>query len=667
MQVIYRYIFTILFCLPLSVKASTALQQLNDTVQLEETVVVAVRPSESLTSATPFFKIDENRILRTGVTDISDAIYRLPGVTLRDYGGAGGLKTVSVRGLGAAHTAVSFDGIPMTEIQSGAIDFSRYSIDNLSSLELVIGDNNEIFLPVKTVAAPASLSIFTPQPDINQSTALTAIIKGGSFGFINPMARFSQRLSQETVLGITGEFLHTKNNYPFRLKNGNATTTEKREHNRINSGHGEINFKWQLETGTTLRTKIYYYDNDRQLPGPVIYYNVGKNREKLRERNLFAQAEFIQVFNKKWKLRAGGKFNWSGTFYTDLGSVQQGDFVSENYWQREYYATANLLFNPNNKWSFDYSADYSFNNLNSNRKNDAHPRRNALLQSLSAQYKISRFTFTGRLIESLYFEGAKSELVEKKRISKLSPAVSVSGRLLSTGLLFARLSYKNIFRMPSFNEAYFRHYGSPDLLPESTDQFDFGLTYQAPYYTILPLLSVTADVYINRVKDRIVAVPYNMFVWTITNLSSVHVFGSDVTLNSTVDLGKKQQLLLSGTWSYQRAKINVNPTDIIYGKQVAYIPLNSGSFSLSYENPWVNAILHGRGNSTRYTQNSNIPQSRLPGYFEFGFTLWRRFNIKAHELELRFDIMNMFDKQYSVIARYPMPGRSFMGTLKFTL
>ena len=76
-----------------------------------------------------------------GVTDVADALHRIPGVTLRDYGGAGGMKTVSVRGFGAKHTGVSYDGIMLSDCQSGEIDLSRYSLDNVDQLSLVIGDN----------------------------------------------------------------------------------------------------------------------------------------------------------------------------------------------------------------------------------------------------------------------------------------------------------------------------------------------------------------------------------------------------------------------------------------------------------------------------------------------------------------------------------------------
>lgn len=84
-----------------------------------------------------------------GITDIADALNRMPGITIRDYGGAGGMKTVSVRSFGTQHTGVSYDGIMLSDCQSGQIDLSRYSLENIDNISLVIGDNDDIFIPAK--------------------------------------------------------------------------------------------------------------------------------------------------------------------------------------------------------------------------------------------------------------------------------------------------------------------------------------------------------------------------------------------------------------------------------------------------------------------------------------------------------------------------------------
>lgn len=647
--------------------AAIACENADDSIrhyQIDETVVVGQKISDKVTSATPSYQINSDQILRKGISDISDAIHRLPGALLKDYGGAGGLKTVSVRGLGAAHTSVSYDGMPVTDVQNGAIDFSRYSIENISSLELVSGDNTDVFITASMAAAPASISLTTPIVTGDKSADLTALLKVGSFGLISPYLRAGKKFGNVTI-GITGEYAYSRNNYPFKLKNGNVTTIERRDNSTVKSGNAELNLLWQLPSKASLAAKLYYYDNSRDLPGPVIYYNVNSNKEHLHDRDFFGQASWQMPIGDKWKFKGGIKFNRTTTFYNDYGSQQQGKYIEENYWQREYYATATLLFQTSSIWQLSYSADYSLNNLNSNLISDTRPQRQAIIQALSAKLSLSRLQVLARLVESIYISHSDGDIPPDR--NRLSPSIAVTAKLLRSGLLYGRISYKNIFRMPTFNEAYFRHFGAVDLKPETTDQLNLGLTYQMPTFPILPLLEVTADVYKNWVKDKIVAVPYNLFIWTITNLESVHVTGADITINSTISFNNKHQLLLTGTWGWQRAMINVDSDNRLYRKQVAYTPLNSGSFSLSYENPWVNIVASGQGCSARYADNTNLPQTRLPGYFEFGLSLWRRLNFRFGSFEIKLSALNILDKQYSVIARYPMPGRSFLASLKFNL
>jgi outer membrane cobalamin receptor len=116
---------------------------------LQEVRVEASHQNSALKSSAPTHRLDAGKMLETGVTDIGDAMRRLPGVNLRDYGGSGGMKTVSVRGLGTQHTGVVYDGTILSDVQGGQIDLSRYALDNLASLVLNIGDSDDIFMPAR--------------------------------------------------------------------------------------------------------------------------------------------------------------------------------------------------------------------------------------------------------------------------------------------------------------------------------------------------------------------------------------------------------------------------------------------------------------------------------------------------------------------------------------
>ena len=70
--------------------------------------VTARRIDRTVRSARPVQTVGGDELERAGIYTLSDAVKRFAGANVRDYGGIGGMKTVSVRNLGAGHTAVSY-------------------------------------------------------------------------------------------------------------------------------------------------------------------------------------------------------------------------------------------------------------------------------------------------------------------------------------------------------------------------------------------------------------------------------------------------------------------------------------------------------------------------------------------------------------------------------
>ena len=600
-----------------------------------------------------------------GVTDISDALHRLPGINIRDYGGAGGMKTVSVRGFGTTHTGVIYDGIVLSDCQSGKIDLSRYSLDNVGSLSLIVGDNSDIFVPAKASASAASIiisSMSVPGP-MDSLWHVTGQMRFGSFGTYNPYFKVGKSLTPKFSFSVIGEYTHAKNDYPFTLENGKLVTRERRNNSMMNSWHGEINTRWRLTPASMLDAKVYYYDNNRQLPGPVILYNPICH-EKLRDRNFFGQLTYKNLSLSKFSFQGLAKFNWDASLYHDEDGKYPGGILDEDYFQREVYVSGSALYVPTDKLAFNYSADYFYNNLTTNQMEVVGPWRHSVLQSFTGKFQNSWLLATARLLWSIYDNGVK-EGISSKDENKLSPSLSVSVQPMRNRLFFIRASYKNIFRMPTFNETYYFRMGSTSLKPEDTDQFNLGLTWQYNSTNWLNALVLTGDVYYNNVKDKIVALPMNMFIWTMTNMDKARAFGADVTASATFNIARGQNLVFAGNYSWQRVQPRTSPKDPDYNKQVAYTPIHSGAASLSWENPWVDVVVHTTGASDRYGTNSNLPITRIKGYMEMGAALIRSFKIKRNTIDLRFDMTNILDTQYEIVGNYPMPGRAWKFTLTY--
>ena len=629
-------------------------------------VSVQGRGLKKLKSTAPVYSVDNAKFESMGVTGVADALNRLPGVTLKDYGGAGGLKTVSVRGFGATHTNVLYDGVALSDCQTGEVDLSRYSLDNISSINLTVGDNDDIFIPARSASLAATLSLSTlPMLQDVDSTILTARLRGGSFGMVNPFLKVGRSTESGKSFDFSGEYLYGKNDYPFTIVNGNEVTHHRRNNSRMNSFHLESNGSVRLASRTTLNGKLYYYDNNRQLPGPVILYNEISN-ERLHDRNFFGQANLRSALSSTVSLLANAKFNWSDSHYSDHDGKYQGGVLEQNYYQREYYISAAALWLPTSSWSLVYAADYTYNNLNSNLARNQHPRRSSILQTVTARYRLSRLTLTARALVSTYINGVKSG-DKPDNSNRISPSVSAAYSILHNKSLTFRASYKNIFRMPTFNELYYDHVGTLDLLPESTDQFNFGATYNVSGLGAVSSFYITADGYINNVKDKIMAIPVSMFMWRMMNLGKVRSTGVDVTMGMTFDIKQGWQILADGNYSLQNSTTRTNRDASDYGKQIAYTPVHSGSVSVACENPYVNISLHGTGAGERFSTNNHANGTSMSGYFEAGAAVYRIFPIKSHRLEVRVDLINMFNRQYEIIARYPMPGRSWQASLRFTL
>lgn len=129
--------------------------------QIEKVTVTARRSPNKVTSAVPVQTMSQQDISRLGIQNMADAVRRFAGANVKDYGGIGGLKTVSIRNMGAAHTAVSYDGVAVSNCQAGQIDIGRFSLDNVSMLSLAIGQSEDLLQSARLYASAGVLGIET--------------------------------------------------------------------------------------------------------------------------------------------------------------------------------------------------------------------------------------------------------------------------------------------------------------------------------------------------------------------------------------------------------------------------------------------------------------------------------------------------------------------------
>lgn len=623
-------------------------------------VVTGYAAKGDMQQAVPTQQLTSVQMQQMGVSDIGGALRRLSGLQLRDYGGAGGLKTVSARGLGAAHTVVAYDGLALGDARQGQTDLSRFNTEYLDGLTLSIADVPNLLCPVRNLGA-ALLEMHPQQTDSTRRLSGRAGINVGSFGAVAPSLRLLGKCTDRVTLGLSSHFYRADNNYPFILQNGKITTHETRDHSHMQAYTVQGDLSATDQAGGKWQMLLFYNNDDRELPGQVLYYTQ-KGTESLDKQTAFAQLRQERRWND-WKWMCAAKFSFSESLYDDTNPQYPTGALQQNYWQREWYATTGLMRHFQ-RFSAAYAADYTYTSLNSNQKAAPRAQRHSLQQALSLRYTHRVLTATARVLA--YDDWNSCPVGEAaQNAHHISPTADVTAHLVSWhkgaehwGRLRARVLYKESYRVPTFSETYYYHLGTQRLRPELARQTGAGLTLQTQPAPWWQNLEVSADAYFNHVRDRISAIPYNLYVWQTVNMGLVNIWGTDVTLHSTFRPAERHLLLLHTNYSWQKATDRTDPTSRSYGKQPAYMPQHTLGASLAWENPWANLSISLTALSERWSTNEHAAGTLLPAYAEWGVGAYREVKLpRGVRLNLRADVLNLFNKQYEIVRRYPMPGR----------
>ena len=213
---------------------------------------------------------------------------------------------------------------------------------------------------------------------------------------------------------------------------------------------------------------------------------------------------------------------------------------------------------------------------------------------------------------------------------------------------------------------YYLEIGNTSLRPETTRQGNLGVTWSRSNLGFLDFISLSADTYYNKVKDKIVAVP-TMFVWKMSNVGKVETIGVDVNLSAECRLNQQMKLYLTGNYNFMQAEDVTDRNSKTWRNQIVYTPRHSGSGSLTLETPWLNMTYNLTASSERYTLAQNLPKYRIDAYTDHGISLSRSFRWNRHHLRIQADALNLGNKNYEIIRFYPMPGRNYRITINYYL
>ena len=676
----FRFFTLLVVCLLLTATGALSAQSAKDStsmwLQLDEFVVIG---SPLMKEVIPVQKLSGEKLKNLSSFSVADAIRYFSGVQIKDYGGIGGLKTVNVRSMGTHHVGVFYDGIQLGNAQNGQIDLGKFSLENIEEVSLYNGQRSNIFQPGKDFGSSATIYLRTriPSFDNNKQYNLRGSVKTGSFDLVNPSFLYEYKINDNLSASVNGEYISSSGKYKYRYKrvfpNTNEVmydTTAVRENGDIASLRFEGGLFGTIPKGYW-RVKGYFYDSERGIPGAVVN-NKWKNWQRQWDRSYFMQGIFQKSIAPKYDLLVNAKYADDCMRYLNPDTTLM--LIDNTFKQKEAYISTANRYRISNKWDAVLSADIQYNTLTSDVAGFVYPKRLTSLFALASAADLGKVKMQGSILATLVHEQINSgntaaddsvSIAPNKK--ELTPAFFVSYKPFNKHDFNVRAFYKQIFRMPTFNDLYYTDIGNIHLKPEFTHQYNLGFQYDSDYsHPFIKNWHIQADAYYNEVTDKIVAVPKGsgQYRWMMMNLGYVEIRGIDMSTSVLTEPLKDLLLNIKLMYTYQKAQdFTQRKSDILqsttWGGQIPYIPWHSGSViaSIDYKN-WIfnySFIYVGE----RYHSSANIATEYEQPWYTNDMTIVRKIKCKGTNLRLSAEINNIFSQNYEVVLNYPMPQRNY--------
>ena len=548
---------------------------------------------------------------------ISDVLNLSSGLHVGDNGGLSGLKTVSLRGLGSAHTAIYVDGVRVGNVQSGQNDLGMLPLEDMHSAAVDYAQN--------------SVSFKTARPEFGTSPVAGNVrFYAGSFGTYLPSARLDFRLSDKISLSANAAGAVSKGDFTY----GDGLV---RTNNDLKQFRGGLDL-FGLTDGGDYHVKAYYSSAERGTPGSTSWPSDDRQADK----NAFIQGYPHQSFGPLYTLHLSAKGSYDDIYYTSAWGDSQ-------YGQTELQLNSAHYFQLTDWWKMSLAADVQWDGLASTIYEAS---RTTVFSALATSF------YTDRLLANVAveFNGA----FDKDALSRyaFSPSADIRYRIFDgfDVLAFGRRAY----RVPTFNELYYAGYGNPELRPEDAWLTDIGVDFNRTVeggWT----LKAKVDGFANFLTDKITSAPSpeDPNIWAPYNIGRVRSLGLDVAAgfvwqNSgwrcTFDA---KYTLLSAT--------DRTPDSYSFGQQIPYIAkhtvvLNAAASWKGWSLVPVWQLRSGRSDG----------YGDLDDWNTLDLTLAKDIKLpKTGPLSVKLSVRNMFDNRYEVSSGYPMPGRSIIGGLEY--
>ncbi len=564
----------------------------------------------------------------TGNT-LSDILARQKSIFIKRYGGEEGTQSISMRGLDAAHTLVTLDGIPLTNPQLGSVNLGTYALDTDTEIDIYRGGNAGLF-GSGAIGGVVNLRPILPDERFTRIAAGT-----GAFGnrFFNavlavPIGGTFHNISFSDKFG--------DNHYTFRA-NGQQFTRQNSDYQKR-----QLNYLgyWRLNKSQNLNWQMFV--TDANAGSPRAFNDAAyQGRARIRNRQWLGRIKWEADNGNGRRLSTQLYFKQDEMAYNDPDVVINHEPLHSTHINREAGNVFQYYQKLNDKISLMSGLEAAFTRANSTE-----------LTGRAERFRIAGYG----MVQYTVIVGSKTvwQMQSVLRGENFSDFGSIFLPKFGTKLQYGTVGwYANLgknFRAPTFNDLYWQPGGNPQLKPETSAGWESGLSGEI---TAWGNWQWSLGYYHTNLDEMIRWVPGDNGIWQPQNLDEVVSEG--IEASATADLFKRN-VQLGSNYKYGLSTLKqskANPQ--LAGKRLPYLPSTQWRIfaNMVLKNIELSAIW--QFSSFRYTSLANRPEDILRSYQTVDVNLRAPIRFSQISAVLFGTVENLFGQSFQLIKGYPLP------------
>ncbi|MBI1223474.1 MAG: TonB-dependent receptor [Bacteroidetes bacterium] len=555
-------------------------------------------------------------------------------VFIKSYG-PGMLSSLSIRGTGAAHTAILWHGLNIQNGMNGQQDLSLIPGFLFDHAELRTGAQN----------IPSSGGLLGGRIDLKnlQPTDKFAFHLGTDFGsFGTQRYKVGMDLSEGKWSNrIRAARQHTDNHYSYADESVPGSPQKTLQHAQAEQTSILEEFNYHFNAKTRMGLGIWYNEAQREIPPTMISASTATQEdqslrvcsflESVSDKRLFRLSSGLFLDNLWYldKVKKMDAYNQSSKWVNQLNWEGRGEKIN---WEVGAGFQSAMALSP------DYNPDH------------------VQLNTVSAYGGLH-----GKYGSRLKWH---TDIRQEVRGSVVPlPSASMGGEYQMKHHSNLRVYLTHVSRLPNLNDLYWNPGGNPNLKPEHG--FSGELGYHFLKETKKSRIKAHAQAFYSIINNWIIWLPENGY-WKPQNLQQVHNRGFE--WEASLDKLRKKdfwEFRYGGSFTLASNELAKSSQDESVGKQLIYVPFWKNYLSLRLQWKGLDFLYRQSFTGGRYTSSDNT--SYLAPYSLGDFEVNYRFAKDGSRLVFGASIQNIWDVRYQSIQWRPMPGRYFQFSFKIQL